>query len=227
MTFEEFKQQHRFSMESICRDFYHANKNRLKIKKEEVVVRNLSNIVETTLAISIRKGFDAMSLRDLSRESGLSMGALYSYFASKEELLYLIQDFGQRTVKTHLEAELRDITSPLEKLRAFIRAHLYLSELMQQWFYFFFMETRAMDKQDRKRSIESELMTEKIVIEILQDGKAAQVFSIQDELLTAGAIKALMQDWYLKRWKFRQRNVNVDMYADYITGMIETSILDT
>ena len=44
-------------------------------------------------------GFQAMTLRSLSRESGLSMGALYNYFSSKEDLLKIIHSYGSQTVR--------------------------------------------------------------------------------------------------------------------------------
>ena len=59
-------------------------------------------------------GFDAMSLRDLSRESGLSMGALYSYFTSKDDLLSMIQYHGQSAVEKILHEHIR----PGERSRA-------------------------------------------------------------------------------------------------------------
>ncbi|MCP3955406.1 MAG: helix-turn-helix transcriptional regulator, partial [Desulfobacterales bacterium] len=63
-------------MEDICRDIFHKNRKTIKIKKEAVVVKNLVTIFQATLKLSNEKGFHAMSLRDLSRETKLSMGAL-------------------------------------------------------------------------------------------------------------------------------------------------------
>jgi AcrR family transcriptional regulator len=35
-----------------------------------------------------------MSMRELSRASSLSIGALYTYFSFKDELLHIIQQYG-------------------------------------------------------------------------------------------------------------------------------------
>lgn len=47
------------------------------------------------MSLSQKTDFHSMSLRDLSSGTGLSMGALYNYFKSKDELLYMI--FSPRT----------------------------------------------------------------------------------------------------------------------------------
>src|SRR5260221_10200553 len=39
-----------------------------------------------------RQGYRATSMDDVVRESGLSVGAIYSYFASKEELFLALSD---------------------------------------------------------------------------------------------------------------------------------------
>jgi hypothetical protein len=73
-TFQEFRDRGPLSREEICRDFLAENRERIPVKKDEKAVRNLVKIFDATLAISSRKGFQAMSVRDLARDTGLSMG---------------------------------------------------------------------------------------------------------------------------------------------------------
>lgn len=225
MTFEEFRRSVEASVEVLCRDFYRLNGDTIRVKKEEVAVRNLVAIVNATLELSCRKGFDGMSLRDLSRESGLSMGALYSYFSSKEELLGMIQRQGQaaveRIIRSHLDCDIE----PGEKLEKAIRIHLYLSEIMKSWFYFFFMETKNLNKKYRKISVESELMTERVITEILNEGIARGTFRNVNVPLTGSLIKAMMQDWYLKQWKYAQRRISVETYAGFVIDMVNSFLL--
>jgi hypothetical protein len=64
------------------------------------------------------------------------------------------------------------------------------------------------------------LQTESIFSDILESGVASGVFTFNDPLLVAAAIKALLQDWYLKRWKYRRRMISVEGYADFVISMI-------
>lgn len=212
-------------MEEICRDIFKENQQSIKIKKEPVAVRNLVNIFNTTLKLSNEKGFQTMSLRDLSRASGLSMGALYSYFSSKDELLEMIQNQGRRLTRKILSMQINPDDPPRDKLHSAIRAHLYLTEVMYPWFYFSFMETKNLDKSQRKKSIESELSTELVFVNILKEGLDGDVFTVADPVLTAGAIKAMLQDWYVKRWKYSRRQVSVEDYADFVIGFTEAALM--
>jgi TetR/AcrR family transcriptional regulator, cholesterol catabolism regulator len=224
MTFNEFKQMAMISMDEICRDIFRENQKSIKIKKEAVAVKNLTNIFSTTLKISNEKGFQTMSLRDLSRSSNLSMGALYSYFTSKEELLAMIQEQGRRLTRNVLTQQLGQIEKPDEKLRAAVRTHLYLTEVMQEWFYFSYMEAKNIDKAQQKKAIESELATEQMFTDILNEGKDKGIFSVTDPVLTASVIKAMLQDWYVKRWKHTRRRISVDQYAEFVIGFVESAV---
>lgn len=223
--FDKFKKKNTLSVETICRDFFNNNQGSLKIKKEAVVVKNLETIITTALRLSSEIGFQTMTLRDLSRESGLSMGALYNYFSSKDDLLRIIHTYGMQTVETVLADAVAGETDPHAKLQNIIRAHLYLSEIMQQWFTFFFMETKNLKQEDRKIPTESELYTEQVIADILDEGNKSGIYAVKDTLLTAAMIKALLQDWYLKRWKYARRKVSIDSYLAFILEAIEAIIL--
>jgi hypothetical protein len=43
--------------------------------------------------------------------------------------------------------------------------------------------------------------------------------------LTASLIKAMLQDWYLKRSKYRIREISVDQYTDFVLEMVEAFCL--
>ena len=213
------------SKEDICRELFLENREKIKIKKEDVAVKNLVKIFDAALAISNKKGFTAMSLRELSAEAGLSMGALYTYFSSKEELLDMMQTQGRTLVVKVLADQIKEIDDPRQKLRRAIQAHLYLSEVIQLWFYFAYMETKNLNKEKKKQFIEAELSTEKVFSDILEEGISAGLFAPVDRELTAAVIKAMLQDWYLKRWKYRRRKVSVEDYARFITDFVESYLL--
>ena len=63
-------------------------------------------------------------MRDLSRESGMSLAGLYYYFESKERLLYLIQKHTFSTIVQRLKSRLENVSDPEERVRVFILNHL-------------------------------------------------------------------------------------------------------
>lgn len=225
MTYNQFKKIVNISKEEISGQILERNRDSIKVKKEKKVIENLIRIFDATLEICSKKSFQAMSIRDLSAESGLSRGALYSYFTSKEELLVLIQSQGREIAYSVLNDQIANGSGPVEKLRLAIKSHLYLSEAMRTWFYFTYIEARNLPKDEQKRAIESELQTEKIFIDIISEGIQERVFQDENAVLTASVIKAMLQDWYVKRWKYRNRKVSVDDYADFVIRVVESALL--
>lgn len=81
-------------------------------------------LLNSAVKVFADKGFHATSMREISRESGMSLAGIYHYVTGKTELLFLIQDrcFGQviAGAKSAIGVEI----TPAERLRAFIHHHV-------------------------------------------------------------------------------------------------------
>src|SRR5438045_6122012 len=86
--------------------------------------RRLGEILGHATDVFYTKGYEGASMRDLSRESGMSLAGLYYYFESKERLLYLIQKHTFTTIVQRLKARLEGLTDAEERIRIFILNHL-------------------------------------------------------------------------------------------------------
>ncbi len=220
MEFESFKREYLLSMEAICEQIFQKNGDSIKVKKQKFAVKNLTRIIDTALKLSNKTGFHAMGLRALSKESGLSMGGLYAYFEGKDELLRVIQDYGRQVLLELMEKHMAKEGEPRGKLETAVKLHLFLSEVMHDWFFFSYMEARFLSREDRKSAIEGELQSEEIFAGLLEEGRKAGVFRVADPVLAASLIKAMLQDWYLKRWKYTGRSVSVEDYAEHVMEWI-------
>ncbi len=225
MNYAEFQKKVSLSKKNICREVFAENRKTIRVKKENTVIKNLEKIFSASLKISNKKGFQAMTMRDLSRETNLSMGALYSYFSSKEELLAMLQHQRRTIAKRILDEHIQVKKDPLAKLRIAIQTHLYLSEVMQPWFYFSYMEAKNLSRAQQKMAVASEIYTEKIFTDILAEGKGQGDFVVSDCQLTASIIKATLQDWYIKRWKYSSRKISVDQYAQFVFEFVKAYII--
>ncbi|CAO0823860.1 TetR/AcrR family transcriptional regulator [Desulfarculales bacterium] len=216
MTFAQFSRQVNISRGELCRQMLAGHRGSIKAKKEATAVKNLGLIFDATLRLGNQKGFKAMTVRDLSRASGLSMGALYDYFTSKEELLEMVLGTGRKVIMRLLAEGTRGVDEPVQELGAAIHTYLFISEAMQPFFFFAYMEARHLSKEQEEWAKQSELTNERVFAEIIHKGQKAGIFAPVDQHMAAALIKAILQDWYLKRWKYAQRRVSVDCYADLV-----------
>lgn len=220
MNYAEFQKQMKITRKSICREIYHRNRDSIQIKKEETVLRNLEKIFGATLKISKQKGFQVMSMRDLSRETRLSTGALYAYFSSKDDLLNMMQHWQRTIAKQILGASVNPEAAATERLRALIQTHLYLSEAMRSWFYFSFMEAKNLSISQKNMAVADSRSIENSISDMICEGQKSGEFGEHDPLMSASLIKAMLQDWYLNRRKYARRSVSVDQYAEFIIAFI-------
>jgi AcrR family transcriptional regulator len=206
-------------------EFFAQNQGAFQIKKEKTISKNLERIFGAALKISNQSGFHAMSMRTLGKAANLSTGALYNYFSGKEELLAMMQQHRRTITARILRSNIAAQSDPRNALRVAVRTHLYLSEVMQPWFYFSFMEAKNIGPSERKAAVQGELSVEQLFTDIINTGQAQGVFWTENCRMTAGLIKAMMQDWYLKHSKHSRRGIDVEQYADFLIAFIERSLI--
>lgn len=224
-NYEAFRNELSISRENVALEVFRQNKNWISIKKESTAVKNLTRIIESTLKLANSKGFHSMTLRDLCSSSGMSMGGLYAYIRHKDDLIRLIQSHGFIITRRTLLHYTENVTNVHDKLFAAIKAHLYLSEQMRAWFYFSYMEAKSLPEEEKRAAIAVELEVEEIFLSILEEGVNTGIYQLRSTRLVASMTKALLQDWYLKRRKYRDQNVTVDTYAVFIRDVIESYLL--
>lgn len=215
-----------FSTAASCARILERYRDSIEVRKDHVAIANLVRIIEATLKLSNKKGFHATSLRDLAKVSGISMGGLYAYFANKTMLLSMILGEVTETVIAVLKSPPDDVVSdPRIHLRWIIDTHIRVSEKMEPWFVFAFMEAKSFPSKERKVAVDAEATTEKIIADVIENGVAEGVFTVGEVGLTASLIKPLLQDWYVKRAKYRKRGTTVDDYIKAVTALVEKAFV--
>ena len=85
----------------------------------------IRKILDTAERLFIEKGYDHASLQEIIDETGLSKGAIYHHFASKEDILYSVCDrIGRRNEEVLSRVRDDPSLSGLEKLRAMFKVSL-------------------------------------------------------------------------------------------------------
>lgn len=93
-------------------------------------------VLATAAALFYQRGAVATSVRDVTGACGLTPGAMYNHFPSKDDLLDAIVTHGHESMRRRLDAALADCPDvPADQLAAFVRAyvigHLVQPELAQ------------------------------------------------------------------------------------------------
>jgi len=180
-------------------------------KRQQKARQNLGAILDATFSLSNEIGFAKMSMRDLHRACGLSLGALYNYFDSKEALAMSITETLNHIAFDWLPRLIQDETLPARRLERLVRGHIYLSELLRPWFYFVFMEIKTLPDAHKQKACDVELRFQSLLDSLYGT-----------PLLPASHVMALMQDWHVKHWKYRQ--LDIDTFADSVNTIAQSML---
>lgn len=216
----------RYKTRALCAAMLERHRETIAVRKPAFALRKLEVIVTAALDLSNSKGFQAMSLRDLSAASGVSMGGLYAYFDSKTTLLKMILT----EVTEQVRAALSDVPAgirpdPAAHLDWLIERHLHLTEAMLPWFAFAFMEAKNFPAAERRMAIDSEELTESFFAQVIAEGVRTGAFRPDTPELMPSLIKPLLQDWYVKRSKYRRRGVDIAAYVAAVRQVVHRCCL--
>jgi hypothetical protein len=87
-------------------------------------------ILDVATRLFIEKGFDKTSMRDIAKEAKLSKGAIYHYFASKNEIIEAVKERQTKSNTLTMESYLKEIVgyTGKEKLIAILKKSLESQE---------------------------------------------------------------------------------------------------
>ena len=224
MNFEKFCQNYKLSQHDLFSEFFDLFVDTFEIKNKKIAVDKLAIIITATFKLSASQSFASMTLRQLSDETKISMGGLYAYIKNKQQLSLFIHQF----LNHYAEKTMDRVDSSVDKntLENLVRTHVYLSEILHPWFFFAFMESKNLSKDQKKYAKNSELMMESKLIKAIAEGQDRDIYN---DILTAETIaahiKPLLHDWYLKRWKYKQRNISIDEFCYSIMIFINRGLI--
>ncbi len=217
--FASFKRAFPYRGRALYEVIFARHGDQLRTKKAKFAVSNLEKIFSATFKLSNQIGFQAMSLRQLSSETGISMGGLYSCLSSKEDIVLMAKALVDTLSQEMIDA-VATIDHPVTALETALRHQVYATQLLQPWFSFLYFETRSLPRPQQEETKNIELRICDHLQELIGRGQTQGHFHAVVPGFAASTLLSLIQDGYLKPWKWRAREMDADRYAD---GLVEVA----
>jgi TetR/AcrR family transcriptional regulator, cholesterol catabolism regulator len=180
----------------------------------------LESILRTSARIFAEKGYHQASIRDIARETGVSLSGLYYYFDSKEELLFLIQDHAFGTLLADLERHLTGVDEPLRRLRILMETHLRFFISAKDEMKVLSHEAEALTGDYRRRVNAKKRRLTEMALEIVQalrpDGEV-------DARVATFSMFGMMN--WLYNWHRPEADVPVDRIVDDMFRIFTEGVL--
>ena len=122
-----------------------------QIKNPELVDRRRRQIAESAVKLFIKNGFHKTTTRQIAQSTGFSIGSLYEYVASKEDVLYLVCDSIHAEVERLVADTMAKAGGGRNTLAQVIREYFHVCNRMSDFILLIYQETRSLPAQWQKR----------------------------------------------------------------------------
>ncbi|MBC7910019.1 MAG: TetR/AcrR family transcriptional regulator [Pyrinomonadaceae bacterium] len=187
--------------------------------------QKLEFILRTSARIFAEKGYHSTSMRDISRETKVSLSGLYYYCKSKEELLFLIQDNCFGCVLERLQQRLQETAEPISKLRLVIENHLSFFAANMAEMKVLSHEAESLAGEMHEHVSGKKQQYTKLVRRILSEAQAQQEGDAQKIDLTVATYALFgMMNW-IYNWFDPGGKLSVNDLVENITGLYLSGFL--
>lgn len=192
------------------------------IKNLDLVRERRRQLVDSTVKLFIEYGYHKTTTRMIAKASGFSIGSLYEYVSSKEDLLFLVCDaIHEELIKT-LSRTLSCNGNGKRLLSEVLRQYFIVCDRMADHILLMYQVTQFLPEKHKKRVLKKEIDITQIFIRALtkvsgKDGAPA----MDDRMigLVAHDISVLGQMWAFRRWHI-QKAFTINDYIEYQTTFI-------
>ncbi|MCL4245069.1 MAG: TetR/AcrR family transcriptional regulator [Candidatus Dadabacteria bacterium] len=191
------------------------------IKDKELINVRRQELVNAAVELFVHKGFHKTTVREIAREFGMSMGTLYDYIRTKEDILFLVCDHISKSVSDKLQSALTGKKDPGENLRNAISDYFTIIDEIEDYTLLLYQETKSLNREERKYVLHAENDLVDIFEGIILQGIEEKVFHINKETarLLAHNIMVEGQMWAFRRWALR-KNFTLKQYIKLQTDLI-------
>ncbi len=195
------------------------------IKNKRLVNRKRKQIIDGAIKVFVAKGFHKSTVNDIAGAAGVSMGTLYNYIKTKEDILYLVYDHISNILTEEMEKAMSGIEDPKERLRAALKQNVNTIYKYQDIVRFLYRESASHDRSTLHTVLFRETKYIELFESLLRNCIDAQHID-EDRLKLAADVLAYMpvifplRSWSLKR-RFATMENAKELFIEYLNKEIE------
>lgn len=198
------------------------------VKDQQLIKKRREQMIKGAVNLFKEKGFHRTTTREIAKESGFSIGTLYEYIGSKEDVLYLVCDAIYEEVRDRVDEYLETTNAKgLDRLKEAIKSYFKVIDEMQDEVLVMYQESKSLPKEALPYVLLKELDMTNIFEKIIRECVEQNILDLtENEIkMTAHNISVLGHMWTLRRWSMRKL-FTLEQYTELQTQQILYGILN-
>ena len=171
------------------------------VKDESLIEKRREQMIRGAVKLFKEKGFHRTTTREIAKEAGFSIGTLYEYIRTKEDVLYLVCDSIYNEVLNRL-LSLPIQQGTIDGLQAAIKQYFLLIDDMSDEFLVMYQEAKSLPKDALKYVLKKEMEMVALFEDILQTCRKSGELRIAEKDINLAAHHIVVQGqmWAFRRW---------------------------
>ena len=184
------------------------------VKNEGLVEKRRQQILYAAIQLFREKGFHRTTTREIAAAAGFSIGTLYEYVRTKEDVLYLICDQIFMKVQAVLEGFLHETVTVLHFEKA-ITEYMYLVDELHNEFTIMYQETKSLPTEAKQYVMNKEFEMVSFFERMLESCLERDEIAIHrgQIYLAANQIVVIGQSWAFRKWAL-QHQFTIEEFID-------------
>ena len=200
----------------------HSSEVVTHIKNQELVIERRQHIVDSAVKLFIKYGYHKTTTRALAKETGLSIGSLYLYVSTKDDVLYLVCNAIHTEVEQGVKEALARPTAGKAALAEVIREYFLVCNRMSDHVLLMYQVTHFLPLKWQEKVSKAELRITNLFIKAMRElrelGKLPQLNDDTINLIGHN-ISVIGHIWAFRRWYFA-KHFTIDQYIEQQTEFI-------
>ena len=192
------------------------------IKNQELVKERRRQIADAAVKLFINHGYHKTTTRALARETGLSIGSLYEYVSTKDDVLYLVCIAIHTEVEHGVKEALARPTVGKAALAEVIREYFLVCNRMSDHVLLMYQVTHFLPLKWQEKVLEAELRITNLFIEAMRELRTlGKIPQLDDDtiILMGHNISVIGHTWAFRRWYFAKQ-FTIEQYIERQTEFI-------
>ncbi|SFM25701.1 DNA-binding transcriptional regulator, AcrR family [Psychrobacillus psychrodurans] len=184
------------------------------VKDENLIEKRREQMIRAAVTLFKEKGFHRATTREIAKEAGFSIGTLYEYIRTKEDVLYLVCDSIYNEVHNRL-SQITLENGTAEDLKTAIRHYYGVIDDMSDEFVVMYQESKSLPKGALEYVLAKELEMVEIFHKIIIGCIQARELELTDAQahLYAHTLVVQGQMWAFRRWALR-KEYTIDQFTE-------------
>lgn len=185
---------------------------RSSVKNTDLIDKRRQQMINGAMTLFKEKGFHKTTTREIAKESGFSIGTLYEYIRTKEDILFLVCDAIYDQVHQRMESTVDFHNPSLDSLYTVIDLYFRLMDEMQDEVVIMYQEVKSLEEENRAYVLEKERDMVSMLKWVIVSSVPYSI-TAQDAELLANNIFVKGQMWCFRRWVLHKQ-FSLDEYIE-------------